>query len=113
MELLGNENNRTIMEEMGRRIKDVRISMNLTQTEMADRAGLSLATVVRMEKGESVKVENVLNVFRTIGVLQNVNLLVQEQTLRPTDIVDVAHKRQRALKAGRKDKQGWVWGEDR
>lgn len=113
MELSGNENNKTIMEEMGRRIKDVRVCMNLTQADMADRAGLSLATVVRMEKGESVKVENVLNVFRTIGVLQNVNLLVQEQTLRPTDMVDQTNKRQRASRAGRKDKQEWIWGEDR
>ncbi len=57
--------------------------------------------------------KDVLNVFRTIGVLQNVNLLVQEQTLRPTDIVDATHKRQRVSKAGRKDKQEWVWGENR
>lgn len=39
MTLYGNESNETIMKELGQRLQDIRIAMNLTQTEMAERLG--------------------------------------------------------------------------
>lgn len=114
MMLYGNENNVTIMKELGQRMKDIRISMDMTQAEMADKSGVALRTIARMETGESVTVENVLNVLRVLGVLGNLNLLLQEQELAPTEMVDSGKKRRRAVSKGlRKKEQAWKWGDEK
>ncbi len=85
--------------------------MNLTQAQMAERSGVALRTVARIEKGESVNVENVLNVLRVLG---NLNQLVQEQVLAPTELIDVGKKRRRASgKQKSQKRETWVWGDEK
>lgn len=113
MKLLGTENNEVIMKELGKRIQDIRISMNLTQTELAEKSGIALRTVARIENGESVKVESVLDVFRVLNVLPNLDALIQEQTLIPTDVVDYGRKRRRvSSKQKIREKKEWIWGDE-
>lgn len=100
-----------IMKELGQRIQESRIAMNLTQAQMAERSGVALRTVARIEKGESVNVENVLNVLRVLG---NLNQLVQEQVLAPTELIDVGKKRRRASgKQKSQKRETWVWGDEK
>lgn len=114
MRLFGNENNETIMKELGQRIQDNRVTMNLTQAQMAERSGVALRTVARIENGESVKVESMLNILRVLGVLGNLNEMIQEQVLAPTEIIDIGKKRKRVTTAGKKQEKGtWVWGDEK
>ena len=53
MKLFGSENNEVILRELGHRIQETRISMNVTQAEMADKSGVAIRTIARMEQGES------------------------------------------------------------
>jgi transcriptional regulator with XRE-family HTH domain len=61
--------NRSLAEDVGawRKLK------SLTQVQLADRSGVGLATLARLERGEGgVSVENLLKVLRALGVLDNV-----------------------------------------
>ena len=51
MKIIGNESEQAIMKELGTRMKQYRISLNITQKEFADKCGISSSTVVRMENG--------------------------------------------------------------
>jgi len=42
----------------------------LTAAEVADRAGLSTSTLLRLERGDGASLENVLRVARALGVLE-------------------------------------------
>lgn len=45
----------------------------LTQAQLADRAGIGLTTLARLEKGEGgASLENLFKVLRALGVLENV-----------------------------------------
>lgn len=45
----------------------------LTQAQLADRAGVSLATLRRLERGDSgISLENLLRVLRGLGVMDGV-----------------------------------------
>ncbi len=102
------------MRELGKRIQDNRIAMNLTQAQMADRSGVALRTVARIENGESVKVESVLNILRVLGVLGNLNEMIQEQVLAPTEIIDIGKKRKRVTAAKKnQERSTWVWGDEK
>ena len=43
----------------------------LTIAQVADRAGISRDTVMRLEKGEGASVENLLRIARALGVLDS------------------------------------------
>lgn len=113
MKIYGMESNEIIMKEMGTRIKDTRISMMLTQKTLAERAGISQRTIERIENGENVKVENVINLLRAIQLLQNLEILIPEQKMRPTELHDNNKRRLRA--ASKKHANitiEWKWGDE-
>ena len=67
MKIYGTESNDYILKEFGKRIQDTRISVTMTQRELAERAGVSLSTMERIENGDNVKIENILNVMRALS----------------------------------------------
>lgn len=115
MKIYGTESNIFIMREIGKRIQDTRISISLTQKEMAVKAGISSRTVERIENGENVKLDNILNVLRVLNLLKNMEILVPEQEVMPTVLHDYGKKRMRATskKANNHDKNEWKWGDEK
>lgn len=110
MRIQGEENNEWILIELGKRIKDIRISRSITQEELAHNAGLSFSTVVRLENGEGSNIENMMKILRVLNLIQNFDLLVPEQQQRPEDILKNKPKRRRASKP-KKDAE-WKWGDE-
>lgn len=115
MKLFGTENNQTILIELGRRIQDTRIAAALTQKELAERAGISHSTLVRLESGESVRFEHVLNTLRALALLANVDLLIPEQGIMPSDLIDYGKKRKRVRSSSQEemDHDSWKWGDEK
>ena len=112
MKITGNENNTYILTEIGKRIKDIRVIHSMTQKELAEKAGVSAKTVERIENGENVKIENLLNVLRILNFLQNLNLLIPEQEY--LSVEEREKKRQRASKKALivKEDNSWKWGDE-
>jgi transcriptional regulator with XRE-family HTH domain len=54
---------------IGEQLATWRKLRQLTVAQVADRAGISRYTVMRLEKGEGASVENLLRVARALGVL--------------------------------------------
>jgi transcriptional regulator with XRE-family HTH domain len=55
---------------LGEDLRAWRLLNRSTVAEVADRAGVSRDTVLRLEKGGSVSTENLLRVARALGVLE-------------------------------------------
>jgi transcriptional regulator with XRE-family HTH domain len=61
---------RRAMRDVADAISGWRRLRGLTQSQLADRAGVSRRTVIRLEKGDgSVSTESLLRVLRALGVL--------------------------------------------
>lgn len=112
MKIYGDENNAFILKELGQRLKDIRIGRSITQRNLSVQAGVSFSTIVRIENGEGVNIENLMRVMRELGLLQNFNLLVPEQELTPDEILHGKQKRRRAVKMPEKSKSDWKWGDE-
>lgn len=112
MKIYGDENNAYILKEIGQRIKDIRLGQSMTQKELAENAGVAYSTVVRIENGEGVNIENLMRVIRTLGLIQNFDLLVPEQELTPEEIFKNKPKRKRASKARKAIENTWTWGDE-
>lgn len=58
-----------IITELCRRIKDARIQQRLSQVDLAERAGLGIATIKRAELGESITLSSLLCILRGLNRL--------------------------------------------
>ncbi|MBN3344729.1 helix-turn-helix transcriptional regulator [Pectobacterium brasiliense] len=61
-----------IITELCRRIKDSRIQQRLSQVDLAERAGLGIATIKRAEMGESITLSSLLSILRGLNRLHQI-----------------------------------------
>ena len=112
MKLTGYESNSQINKELGLRIKNRRIDMNLTQEVLAKKAGISLRTLTNIELGKSTNISMLLNVLRALNALSNIDLLIPDTTIRPYDYFNLNKKRERVRKIKEKGID-YKWGDDK
>jgi transcriptional regulator with XRE-family HTH domain len=73
-----------ISRELAERCRNLRLEQNLSQKELADRAGIALQTYRRFEQAGSISLE------RFIGVVQSLNRIPElEGLLLPSPIEDL------------------------
>lgn len=75
--------NSAILKEIAARLKEYRLRRNLQQKEVAENAGISLDTVARFERGESIALEKFLRILRVLGMLESIEEFVPEPPLSP------------------------------
>lgn len=104
-----------ILAKIGERLKSVRLKQNITQQTLAEESGVSLSSVKKIEKGEIGSFDSLLRVLRTLGKLDVLQPLVEEEQMSPSEyyeMVNKAGKSQRkraAAKSVKKNKEEQVW----
>ena len=92
-----------ILNRIGSHLKAVRLRQNITQQSLADAAGVSLSSLKKIEKGEIGSFDSLLRVLRTLGRLDVLQPLVDEEQLSPSEYYNLVqanaakHQRQRAV----------------
>ncbi|MGL5632425.1 MAG: helix-turn-helix domain-containing protein [Azovibrio sp.] len=77
---------REIRQELTQRLRSQRLGQGLTQAELAERAGISLPTLRRLEAGQGATLENFLRVIMGLGLVDE---LVQLFLLKPRSIAQM------------------------
>lgn len=72
-----------ILQKIGGRIRDYRIRMEMTQGELAERSGVSMGTIVRVEQGCPISTLLFMSILRTLGLLENLEVLLPELGISP------------------------------
>ena len=74
-----------ILQMLGTRFKDYRLGTNLSQSELAKAAGVSVSTVHKFETGTIVNmtITNLMALLRQVGLLERCDELIPEQPLSP------------------------------
>ena len=104
-----------ILSRIGMRLKAVRLKQNITQQRLAEDSGVSLSSVKKIENGEIRSFESLIRVLRTLGKLEVLQTLVEEEQLSPSEYYELvqkagAHQRKRAAgKPAKKDKEEQSW----
>lgn len=105
-----------VLTEIGERIKASRISMSISQKEMAERTNLSQRTISNLENGKDVSFSTIIEVLRELGQLQSLELMIPAQVIRPSQIVELGKPRER-VSSKRKQKEKiattWKWGDEK
>lgn len=107
-----------VLIELGERLARTRLERNLTQAELADEAGVGIATVRRLEGGRPSNLTSLIRVLRILGLIHALELLIPEPTPRPIERLKLQGKqRQRAAHPRSVDSptaepKPWAWGDE-
>ena len=91
-----------ITEELGNRLRQARLNADLTQAEVASRAGLSRRTVINAEKGR-VHLKSFVAILASMDMVNQLNVFLPVQEISPIQLAKLqGQERQRASKAEKK-----------
>jgi len=108
-------NDAAALAELGRRLAQLRIGQQLTQAELARKAGIGKRTLERLEAGDTTQTKTLLRVLRELDLLERLELLLPEPKARPSQVVKAEElpKRVSRTRGQKRDKGPWKWGDER
>ncbi|MHB8962468.1 MAG: helix-turn-helix domain-containing protein [Saccharofermentanales bacterium] len=72
------------LSEIAARLKAYRIDYPLSQKELADKSGVAVRSIIRLESGEDVQFGNLIKVLIAMNLDANLDMLVPDPTKRPS-----------------------------
>jgi transcriptional regulator with XRE-family HTH domain len=94
---------RAVLGLLGSRVQRERLNRNLTQEEIAERAGVATRTMRHLEAGRRTTVETLIRILRAMGKLDALDAFLPEPGFSPLELARLkGRERQRA--AGRRRK---------
>ncbi len=92
-----------VLADIGRRLRGYRLQQNVSQADVARRAGVSLRTVQNLESGADSQFSTVVRVLRALGRLDAVDSLLPTPSVSPMRLLETQGRaRQRARARGRR-----------
>jgi len=90
-----------IEDEIGRRIKALRLRKNITQKELAEATTVSLNTIKSLESG-SGKLSTVIAVLRELGALDQIDSFIPEPSISPLQLAKMQGRQRERATGGRR-----------
>lgn len=87
-----------ITQILGERLKKHRLIRNFTQTELANRAGVGISTIARIETGQGGNLDNVVKIAIGLGLINEFAELFDIAPANIKEVIDQKNLRQRASK---------------
>ncbi len=91
--MLGEKTNAELTEQLGRRIRRIRLRQNITQRDLALKAGLSRLAVSRAEEGVIKSMRVLVAIARALGHLRDFELLFDVPEISPREMAQLKGKR--------------------
>lgn len=104
---------KNILKEFGDRIKQYRISIDITQEELADKCGISLSTLTRAENGYDSKWSTIIKILAEFDLIDNLDVLIPKPTLDYKAMFEEKTKRKRASRKSSDTNNDWIWEDDK
>ena len=113
MKINSTENEKAILIELGQRIKQHRISLDITQAELAEKCGISPSTETRIENGDDSKMSNYIKILFGLNLLDNLDVLIPEFQPNFKSMYEHKKMRKRVKKKSKDIDSQWKWEEDK
>ena len=76
-----------ILEELGERIRNLRLRKNITQADLAERTLMAVGTIKSLEAGKG-KLSTLVAVLRELGALEQLDQFIPPITISPLKIAE-------------------------
>ena len=89
---LSQQSDLAIVESLGRKIRSLRLESDLTQGQLADRAGLARTTIVKLEQGKSATILTLIRILRVLDRLDILDGFREEAGISPLEAARILEK---------------------
>ena len=103
-----------IEDFLRRQLKNIRLTRNFTQAQLAKESGVAIGTIGRFEQGQSVSLNTFIRILIALSLQQNLETLLPDPTIRPIERVNTGgseRKRARPVQSG-SENSTWAWGDE-
>jgi transcriptional regulator with XRE-family HTH domain len=105
-----------VIEELGARLRAIRLQRNLSQERLAEEAGIGRVTLQRLEEGKAnASMPSLIKVLRALDLSEGLDQLIPAPRPSPVEEADRRRRpRRRASSSGPKAPrdEGWRWGDE-
>lgn len=96
MSVLQFKSPRELQTELGRRIRQLRLSRNIDQRAAAEKAGVARAALQNLEAGRGSSVQTLLRTLKALNYLEGIEMLAPQPTVNPLALLKTKTPPQRA-----------------
>lgn len=93
---------KSIIEEIGKRIKKERISQNVSQAEVAKAAGTSVFTISSIENGKKCTLTSLLQILRALQCLDLISNLLDDDDFSPIKYAEMQRNEKQRQRSSKK-----------
>ena len=103
-----------ILGELGTRLMQQQLELQLSQEALAGQAGVSKRTVERVEAGATTQISTMIRVMRVLGLVERLDALVPEARPRPMELLKLKGKARMRARTSKKPvaEKPWTWGDE-
>ncbi|NLD37788.1 MAG: helix-turn-helix transcriptional regulator [Desulfatiglans sp.] len=95
---------RAIISAIGNYIKERRLSINKTQAQIAEKAGINRSTLVKIESGESITLISLIQILRALDSLHILQTFKIEKIISPIELAKIEGRKRQRAREKKKDK---------
>ena len=108
--LASSENIETVL---GRQLERIRLNRNLTQSQLALRAGVSRSTIARMaQDGKGISLDSFIRIMQALQLQSHLETLLPESGVSPLERLEMAGKDRQRARSKVKNTEPWTWGDN-
>ncbi len=101
-----------IIEALGKRLDEIRLSRNISQFDLAREAGVSRSTMTRLSCGRTISLDSFVRVMQALRLTDHLAALLPDPAVRPVDRVRIGGAERRRARKRRAEPSEWAWGDE-
>lgn len=91
-----------ILEELGKRLKSIRLNSNMSQKELGEIIGKGPDEISRIENGKPITMISFLRVLRALNILESIDNAIKSPGVSPIQMMDFESKKRKRASKNRK-----------
>lgn len=96
---------RAIVSAIGNYVKEKRLSINETQAQVAEKAGINRSTLVKIENGDSITLISLIQILRALDLLHIFQVFKIEKIISPIELAKIEKKKRQRAGGNKKNKK--------
>lgn len=101
-----------IINALGKRLDETRLSRNIAQADLAREAGVSRSTLTRLADGKPVSLDSFVRVMQALRLTDHLAALLPDPGVRPVDRVRLDVTERQRASGKRMQPSEWTWGDE-
>lgn len=100
-----------IIDTLCKRLDEIRLSRNISQAELAEKAGVSRSTLTRLADGRAISLDSFVRVTQALGLADHLAVLLPDPRIRPVERVRLDGAERQRASGKRREFSAWTWGD--